>query len=131
MRTRMTLLVLVVGAVGCTGILDLDSYRVGDAAPSTPPTDAGGCAADGCLACILAKCPNTSSCFGSGAMKGEFSGGLCPNYGGCLCHCTDSSCASSCAAQKSSDVACGGCLDGMIGSDSCPGYADCATKCGG
>lgn len=122
----------VVAAAGCTGILDLESYKAGDAGDTGTATgDTGGaCSADSCLACLLGKCSGAATCFGSGAIKGDFTGSLCPNYGACLCKCLDSTCAAACAAQKSADVACGGCLDTAIGPSECPAVADCASKCG-
>ncbi len=125
------LLTLVVAAAGCTGILDLDSYKAGDAGDSGTKEDTGGtCSADSCLACLLAKCSGAATCFGSGAILGDFSGGLCPKYGACLCKCTDATCSAACAAQKSADVACGGCLDTATTPSACPAVADCASKCG-
>lgn len=114
---------------GCVGILDLDSYRAGDAGDAGSGDAGGACTSDGCLACILAKCSGAATCLGSGAMAGDFSSGLCSKWGGCLCHCTDATCAGKCEAQKTADVACGGCLDTAIAPSACPAIVDCDAKC--
>jgi Tfp pilus assembly protein PilV len=119
---RALLAAVVLGAAAsalaaCANVLALDEYGA---------SGSGSCAPSGCLACLVSKCSAsvTHQQLGADPMHQDYSGAACPSYPECVCNCTDTSCADSCA--NATVTSCPSFLGTFTAA--CPGIADCPCQ---